>query len=304
VFLRSRFVLRPVPLDRTLTRRFLDSGFYITLITVFYPIYQQVGPVILGGSTAGPRAVGLYQAASGFVERLLMFAAPINDAVFPIFALSKEDKGRSREADFYFYLKAVLILAIGAWIGTYYAGPLLVSFFFGTEYHPAQEIIRIMAACVGLRFVNNFLGTLLLARGHDRQCAFIVGGQVAFHVAMCYLMVPRTGAVGIAYAFVFSEAVGLVMRVVYVLGESLFPTKEIVRRTAGLACVVVVFVLVNWVYTSLRAPAVAGLALIGTYPLALLAFRVIEWNDFLRMKRVVFRERDAPAVPVPEPDHA
>jgi O-antigen/teichoic acid export membrane protein len=302
-FLRRRVALRPVALDPSLARRFLDSGFYITLITVFYPLYHQVGPVILGASSAGPRAVGLYQAANGFVDRLLRFTQPLNDAVFPIFALSREDKGRSRDQDFYFYFKAVLILAVGAWIGTHYAGPLLIAIFFGPEYAEAQVIIRIMAIAIGLRFVNNFAGTLLLARGHDRPCALIVGANVALHVVVCLLVIPRWGAVGIAYAFVISETIGLVMRVAYVLGEKLFPTEGIVRRSFGLLLVVLAFGAFNWVHDDLPSPVASNLALIAAYPFALLAFRVIEWGDLRRLRTVFFRPSKPPETPAPH-DHA
>jgi O-antigen/teichoic acid export membrane protein len=288
LLLRRRVALHPVAVDRRLARRFLDSGFYITLITIFYPLYQ-VGPVILGASVAGPRAVGLYQAANGFVDRLLRLLGPLNDAVFPIFAASRVDKGRSREADFYFYLKAVLILAVGAWIGTRYVGPSLIAIFFGREYAEAQVIIRIMAISIGFRVVSNFAGALLLARGHDRPCALIVGATVAIYLVGCVLMIPRWGAAGIAYSFVICEVASFAMLVGYVVAQDLFPTGGVLKLTAEVLLVILIFSAVNWAYDGRGAPLAASLAPIAAYPLVLLACRVVAWSDLMRLQQVFVR---------------
>ncbi len=306
-FLSRRVDLHWVPLDRALAWRFLTSGSYITLITVFQPGYQ-LGPVMLGHSASGPRAVGLYQAANGLVERLLQFTQPINDAVFPIFAASRDDKGRSRQADFLFYLRAVLILATGAWIGTYFVGPFLISLFFGREFAAAQIVIQILGISTGIRIVNRFAGALLLARGHDRACASIVGANVAVHVGMCALLIPRLGAVAIAYAFVTSEVVCFALMFGYIVARDLFPAEGVLGLGASMAAVVLAFTAACWATHGLAPRLWPSLALVAAYPLVLFACRVLAWSDVARLRSVLFRSggrgKGAPATGTARPDAA
>jgi O-antigen/teichoic acid export membrane protein len=289
-FLSRRVKLHWVPLDPKLAWRFLTSGSYITLITVFQPGYQ-LGPVMLGQSASGPRAVGLYQAANGLVERLLQFTQPINDAVFPVFAASRDDKGRSRQADFLFYLRAVLILAAGAWIGTRFLGPFLISLFFGREFAAAQIIIRILGISTGIRIVNRFAGALLLARGHDRACASIVGANVAVHVGVCALLIPHLGAIAIAYAFVTSEVVCAVLMLGYIVARGLFPIEGVARLGASMAAVVLAFAVAGWTTRRLEPSLRLNLALVAAYPIALFACRVLAWGDLARLLSVLFGSR-------------
>ena len=208
---RRKFDFRVSPFDSGIAKRFLQSGFYITVITVFLPVYHQIGPVILG-RISGMNTVGIYQAANGFADKLLMFAMPFNEAVFPLMAGSCIKLGdENSEVDFHYYFNAILILAAGAWIGTYYAGPMLVDLFFGHEYAGARSIIRILAVSIGFRFVNYFCETILLARRNERISSLLVIVQVVINVLLCIALIPRFGTAGVAYAFVIAEGIKLAM---------------------------------------------------------------------------------------------
>ncbi len=200
-------------------------------------------------------------------------------------------RGRSRQADFLFYLRAVLILATGAWIGTYFLGPFLISLFFGREFAAAQIVIQILGISTGIRIVNRFAGALLLARGHDQACASIVGANVAVHVWMCALLIPRLGAVAIAYAFVTSEVVCLALMFGYIVARGLFPVEGVPRLGASMTVVVLGFAAAGWTARCLEPSLGLSVALVAAFPVALFACRVLAWGDVVRLRSVLFGSR-------------
>lgn len=205
----NKYKVKIIKIDSKRVTWFLYSGVFITIVTIVSPFYQSIGVVILG-NISGIKAVGIYQASMGLIEKLLMLTMTLNDAVFPVFAGSLFRLGDSNSAiDFYFYLKIILILALGAFIGTYFVGPMLVGIFFGEEYFDAKNIIRILSVVVGLRFLNSFGGMILVARKKEIIVGIIVAFQLIVHVLFCYYLIPMYGVAGLAYAFIIAETIGL-----------------------------------------------------------------------------------------------
>jgi len=287
-FFGRKFGIRASSFDVGTAKGFMKSGFYITIITVMLPIYYLIGPVILG-NMAGPRHVGIFQAANGFVEKLLELAMPFNEAIFPVMAGGKFNGGSEESSvDFFFYLKLSLLLAAIAWIGTYYVGPVLVVLFFGREYVSAQEVIRILAMSVGLRFVNNFLGTIFLARKKEKISSFLIGLQVSVYVLLCVVFVgQQLGAKGVGYAFVASEGLALVMRM-WVLGriESL-PVLMILRRLKHFWYFVAISAFINLLVSKNTLEPIYCLAVLPVFPVLMLILGVTNLRELVAIKNKV-----------------
>ncbi len=290
ILFRRKFGLVASPFDPGMAKRFLQSGFYITVITVFLPVYHQIGPVILG-SISGMKNVGIYQAANGFVDKLLMFAMPFNEAVFPIMAGSVLKLGdRDSGVDFHFYFKTILILASGAWIGTYYAGPMLVDLFFGPEYAEARGIVRIMAVSIGFRVINNFCGTIFLARRNERVSSFLVAVQAAILVCFCFLLIPRLGAAGVAYAFVAAEGISLVMRIALIGRMEMLPMPDVLWKFRKFWGFVGVFILLNGFSAYIDMKPIYNLVFLPLFPMLMFMFGIMNWKDILAFKKKVLEK--------------
>ena len=196
-------------IDSKRVKWFFYSGFFITIITIVLPFYRSIGIIILG-NIAGVKAVGTYQASMGLIEKLSMLVMTVNEAVFPVFAGSSFCLGDSKSPiDFYFYLKVILILSIGAFAGTYYFGPYLIDLFFGKAYFESRNIIQILSVVVALRFINAFALMILVARKNELVAGTILLCQLIISVFFCYYLIPKNNGSGLAYAYIISEIIGL-----------------------------------------------------------------------------------------------
>ena len=101
----------------------------------------------------------------------------------------------------------MLLLGLAATGVVTYTSPLLVRLLLGPGYEGAVPLMRILAWLLPLIALSNFLGIQwMLAQKMDRPFNAIIFAAGLLNVALALLVVPRYGALGMAWVVVLSEA--------------------------------------------------------------------------------------------------
>lgn len=188
-----------------LARQSIPLGLSFILVSTMY----YVGPVVLGVFHTEVQ-VGLYGAAFRAVWVVVGLSAAYHEALFPVISRLVQDRPAAERLQ---SLSASLVFALAIPLGvggTIVSGPLM-ALLFGHEYGRGGPAFAVLVWCASLILVNNVYARPLLADRRIMGYLRIVCAQAACFLAVCFVLVPRAGAVGAATAAVAGEIVGLVL---------------------------------------------------------------------------------------------
>jgi polysaccharide transporter, PST family len=187
-------------------RALLAESWPLMLATLLIMIYMRTDQVMLG-ALAGPVAVGQYSAAVKLSEIWyslpIIICASVMPRLMPL--LQSAAALYYRRLQSLYDLMAGLSLVVA--VATAFVGPLAVRLLYGSSYAPAGSVLVVhiwtglfvYAGCVsGQQLVQEKLTKIELQR-----CSL---GAVV-NVVLNYLLIPRCGAIGSAYATLVAQAV-------------------------------------------------------------------------------------------------
>jgi PST family polysaccharide transporter len=192
-------------------------------------------PPLLVGVIASPVQVGYYGVADKLQKVPMAGLWPLSQALYPrINHLLTENPARARRL---IRLTATGFLAVGIVVGAGLAASAgrLVPLVFGSEFHPAISVFRVLALAIPLALLGHVLAyQVLMPIGREQVLNKIT--WISFGVRLV-LAVPLTlsfGAVGMAWAVLAGAVVNDVALVAIVLrpSSSLPPTASLVERAA------------------------------------------------------------------------
>jgi O-antigen/teichoic acid export membrane protein len=205
---------------KPLMRVAVPLGIASVLITIYYQIDSVL---LLQLSTA--REAGIYGAGYRFLAPLLFLPAAVMSSFFPVLsAVHEHDPDRvrrlvQRAAE----LMAVISLPILA--GTIALSDQIIDALYGAEFARTAEVLPVlMIAFVSICFgsLAGFLAPLLNL--HWRLALYSGVGAIA-NIVLNVLLIPRYGALGSAWATVFTE----VLTMMLMLGTALLTLRLRVR---------------------------------------------------------------------------
>lgn len=168
-------------------------------------VYTFANSFILG-MFAEARVVAYYGGADKLVRAGISLLDPISQALYPRMShLAVNDPSRARHM---VRMSLLLIGTIGAVGGVClaFAAPVLVRLLLGTGYESAIPVLRVLAMLLPIIAVGTVLGIQwALPMGLDRPFYRIVVSAGIFNIVFAILLVPRYGALGMAWAVVFTE---------------------------------------------------------------------------------------------------
>jgi lipopolysaccharide exporter len=208
-------------------------------------------PHFFVGRLHGPEALGAYTLGS---ELAYMpsneLIAPINRAVFPGYSRLTNDVPKLREA----YLDVASIIALvtlPASVGVAVIADPLVRVLLGTKWLDAVPVIQILAAAGAIAAIGSNNGSAYMALGRTWLLPGVLAFRLVVMVAAMFVLAPRFGVLGVAYAEVVAYVLGLLVS---------FPVLFRAMRVS-----------VSLYFASLWRPVVAS-ALMG-----LCVFQVTDW---------------------------
>jgi O-antigen/teichoic acid export membrane protein len=200
----SIFRLGEIKLDLREGLHILRNSGFLTLTRLLRTLIYTFDVVLLG-FLLGEREVGLYTAPYRFCFLLLAIAAAIHISYLPALAQGRRQVGRIAERSLEFSSAVAAPMIVG---GMILAGPLLNT-LFGPEYVAGASAFRLLILSIGFIFIYGVIHNVLLVCDRMRIETWIMGSAAAFNVGLNFILIPRYGLVGAAFATVLAE--GLVV---------------------------------------------------------------------------------------------
>jgi O-antigen/teichoic acid export membrane protein len=161
----------------------------------------------------GATAAGYYSAAYKFAFVLVTASLPLS-AVLRARASAFGSIGRIEE--FLAKAKIVALLAVVAVAAVWVAAPLAVRLFLGPAYAPAAALLRILAIGTGFIFASVPYSMTFYALGRSKPLAVVGLSNAVFFLLALWMLIPRYGIMGAAYAFSLTHGFGLALMLVLV----------------------------------------------------------------------------------------
>lgn len=211
--------------------KMLRSNSYISGLRIIQSM-TSMGNTFLVGAIS-PTALGIYGAAERTSNAVRSMFIPITQVAFPEFVTAAVTNRVRAQRNIRRVLATMVVLGlVGSFTLWFAAGPLVL-LLFGEKFEGAIEAFRVLGLSLSLFAVSQTAGSQwMLALGHDRPFFTIVLGGFAVDFGVALWAVPRFGAVGMAWTFVFSELLMALAILFYV--ELLGPADtRIIRQSSA-----------------------------------------------------------------------
>lgn len=190
----------------TRAKRLLAESWPLLLSSIAIMVYLRIDQIMLG-QLVGGTAVGIYSAAVKISEIWYVIPTAIAASVFPAIL---DAKNRS-ELEYYQRLQRLYNLMV--WLSLGIALPMtfisnqLVILLFGESFSDSGTVLAIHAWTTVFVFLGTASGKAYLAEG--RQILSLQRSLIGaiMNVALNYILIPRYGVIGAAWATVISFGV-------------------------------------------------------------------------------------------------
>ena len=168
-------------------------------------------PHFFVGRLYGPQALGAYTIGSEFAympsNELI---APINRAVFPGYARLTDDTAKLHDA--FLGVVAMIVLAVlPASVGIAVIAEPLVRVLLGAQWLATVPVIQVLALAGAIAAITSNNSSALMALGRTWLLPAILACRLAAMIAMMFLLAPRFGMIGVAYAEVAAYALSVMV---------------------------------------------------------------------------------------------
>ncbi|HSA79308.1 MAG TPA: oligosaccharide flippase family protein [Geminicoccaceae bacterium] len=198
--------VRPGRLNLKLVARTVKLGFSMFLMRIAV-LMHTAGNSFLLLLLAGPVPVAFFAAGEKLCRPAAWLLHPINVALLPRLShLAEHSPDQAKAlASLSILLMAAVGIAFGLAIGL--LAPWLVDLLFGLpEYQPAVTVLRIVALIIPVIVLNAALvSQWLIPHGLDRGLLAVILSATVINLLLALLLVPRSGALGMAWVTVFVE---------------------------------------------------------------------------------------------------
>lgn len=194
--------------------RLLKAGFPFALASAFIVVYKLVDITMLKYMLASDEVVGWYGASVKLINILLFAPLALSAALFPALAgIGGDREHLSRVTSV--SIRLLLGLALPAALLFFFHAESITAVALGAGYGPAAKSLRILSISLPLVFASYPLAVLLKSTGREKL--FAIGALVCglFNVVTNLYAIPRWEHVGAAWTTVASEALVLILFVIF-----------------------------------------------------------------------------------------
>lgn len=191
----------------TRAKRLLRDSWPLLISALAVMLYLKVGQVMLG-NMVDTKTLGIYSAAIRLSEFWYFIPVAIASSVFPALVHSHandNDKIHKKRMQVFYDIMAGTAYAIV--IPLTLLAPWLINVVFGSTYAEAGAILRIHALSLLFVFLGTARSRWFIAEDLVRFNMFVTILGALTNIAMNYLLIPRFGGLGVAWAVLISQAV-------------------------------------------------------------------------------------------------
>jgi len=188
-------------------KRLLRNSWPLIISNLAIIVYMRIGQVMLG-NMADEKTLGVYSAAARLSELWNFIPVAISTSVFPAIVHTRENQSdhvyRKRMQAFYDVMTGIAYAIV---IPFALLAPTVIKILFGSDYAEAGLILRVHIW--GFIFISLGVARSMWLIAEDMvlfsMLATILGALV--NIGMNFLLIPRYGGLGVAWAVLISQAV-------------------------------------------------------------------------------------------------
>ena len=209
-------------IDLSFWMKNLKIAFPLIVISFILVVEYQFDHVIL--SLFWPEEeVGIYGTAATIVALLLFFTNSYQLAIFPVISRAYNTSEVYLRRVYKKSMMYMVFAALPVAIFVSLASGLIIQLIFGPGYEDAGKMLSILVWAFFFSAINISNSRLLVVANEQRMMAVFAFLSMAFNLILSFLIVPRLGGVGTAWARVLAMPVYTILALVYVQYR-LFPT--------------------------------------------------------------------------------
>jgi len=184
----------------------LKKSFPLATFGALQMIYYRVDAVILK-SFSGNEVVGYYDLASKFFFMILLIPQLFTTALYPVFSSVQED-GPVFGKMVFRAIKIFILIALPITVGGYFLASPIMELVAGPRYALSGPIFAIlMFSVIPFFLLNAYVSVLAIKNTFRLNLHFFILSVI--NILLNFLMIPRLGAIGAAYASVICGFIGL-----------------------------------------------------------------------------------------------
>lgn len=207
-------------------KRLIKESLPMGALLAVFSISNRLG-VFLLQSIKGEEAVGLYILAHKFHDNLILGAAYLMSAFYPVLSSlsTQEKKGEEIRHLVQKAFDLLIIMAIIMMIVVFFLAPLIINLLGGQEFLAAAKVLRILIWATGIGYLNHLTGYTLVALG--QQKAFLKFGLVALVSNFIFnlILIPTYSFLGVSVVTVLTEGLTFVLTFLYLKRVLAIPLK-------------------------------------------------------------------------------
>ena len=215
-------------LDVAETQRLLKQSYWLILSGFAAVIYLKVDMVMLK-QLSGASEVGIYAVASRLSEVWYFIPTALVASFFPMLLAAKKTSSVDYQAKLQKLNDGLFLLATGVVIVVWLLGDWVINLLYGAAFAPAAQVLTIHIFAGVFIFMRALLSKWLIAEHLLKYSLVTQGVGALVNVAINWVFIPGYGAVGAAWATLFSYA--FASYVVLWLFPKLQPMAKVMSRS-------------------------------------------------------------------------
>lgn len=216
LFLATRLSSFNFQLDKRLLRRILTESISTGALLFTFSVYNRLD-VILLQAFKGADSVGLYGLAYKVHDNLILGAAYLMAALFPVLSnLTSQVESREKlKITFQKTFDLLFLSALALLVGVLIFAPLVISLLGGEGFKESVSILRILVFATFLSYFNHLTGYTLIALGRQRVSFFFALVALFWNLSLNLIFIPRYSYFGAAGVTIATEGLVLILTSFY-----------------------------------------------------------------------------------------
>ena len=193
---------RPTPLPAAERREINTYSLQFMITNGLWTVFMLNDVFLLGRITQNATLVADYKVAYAFPGNIALFSASIGIFVAPLFVKHEKEPAWVRKNYRLVLLATTVIIGAVSAVLAIWAGPI-IKLVYGEEYLSVVPVMRVLLLAA---FINNAFrytnANLLSAMGRVKVNLYVSLMGTLLQVGINFLVIPRYGAMGVAYTSV------------------------------------------------------------------------------------------------------
>lgn len=231
VYLAKRMTNFDFKPDKQILHRLFWESLPTGAFLIVFSIYNRIDTIILQ-SIKGPEAVGYYGLAYKVHDNLILIAAYLMNALFPIISKAKDDELKNIYQKIFSLLFGMGIIIT---LSVLLFAPFVVYLIAGSQFGQSVVILRVLIFATALSFVNHLTGYTLIAVGKQKISLSIAMMALVLNIGLNLLLIPFLSSLGAALVTIVTEGFVLIFTTSYLaLKMNFLPSFSVLKTIKDL----------------------------------------------------------------------